>query len=155
MKVTTNDDKNVGLSVLKTKEELTVSVGIRPGCPATSGRCWCRGRKREEREAKNSVRIETARVAGKFSLVAGKMSRVRNKPHFFKQTFERTYHFLPIQPCYSSGIGDGNQEKLITASDQSSLLWVAVPQFGDNIQLEAFYKLSWMVRGSVEKGHLF
>ena len=53
-----------------------------------------RGRRGKPKIACESKR-RGSRVAGKFSLVAGKVSRVRNNPHFFKETFERTSHFLP------------------------------------------------------------
>ena len=53
------------LSVPKTKEEL--KCGNKAWLPSNVEevlvKCWCRGRKKEEREAKNSERIETARVA--------------------------------------------------------------------------------------------
>ena len=127
-----------------------MSVGIRPGCPATSGRGWCQGRKRE-------IALESkrrgSRVAGKFSLVAGKMSRVRNNPHFFKQAFERTSHFLPNttmllkrkrgrkpgETCYRFG---SKQPFMGRSSETIS-------------NLKCLIKHSWMVPGSVEKGHLF
>ena len=91
-----------------------------------------------------------SRVAGKFSLVAGKMSRVRNNPHFLNKLWRVLPTFFRIKPCYSSGNVDGNQEKLITASDQSSLLWVAVRR--QYIQLEAFYKAFMDGTGKCGKG---
>ena len=83
------------------------------------------------------------------------MSRVRNNPHFFKQAFERTSHFLPNTNMLLKRKRGRKPRRnfLITASDQSSLLWVAVPETISN--LRCLIKHSWMVRGSVEKGHLF
>ena len=78
----------------------------------------------DEREAKSSVRIETARVSFRWWRVKRRGLEITHT--FLNKLLRELLTFFRRQPCYSSGNVDGNQEKLITASDQSSLLWVAV-----------------------------
>ena len=162
---TTNSDKRVktalleshykwwqmDLSVPKTKEEL--SVGIRPGCPATSRRCWWSVGAEEERRRRGRPKIAReskrlgSRVAGKFLWVAGKMSRVRNNPHFLNKLLRELTTFFRIQPCYLSGNVDRNPGNLLVPLRMSQSETIS--------NLKRLIKHSWMVRGSVEKGHLF
>ena len=68
----------------------------------------------------------------------GKMSRVRNNPHFFKQAFERTYHFLPnTTMSLKRKRGRKRRRNLLPLPVKAAFYG---PQFGDNIELEASYK---------------
>ena len=87
------------------------------------------------------------------------MSRVRNNPHFFKQTFERTSHFLPnttmlLKWKRGRKPGEtyyrfGSKQPFMGRSSEQE------PSSETISNLKRFIKLSWMVQGSVEKGRLF
>ena len=93
--------------------------------------------------ARESKRLGS-RVAGKFLWVAGKMSRVRNNPHFLNKLLRELTTFLRIQACYLSGIVDRNPGNLLVPLRMS--------QFRDNIQLEASYKAFMDGTGKCGKG---
>ena len=90
-------------------------------------------RKKEGGEGRQKIARESkrrgSRVACKFSLVAGKMSRVRNNPHLLNKLLRELTTFFRIQPCYFYG-----------------------SQFRDNIQLETSYKAIMDGTGKCGKG---
>ena len=87
--------------------------------------------------ARESKRLGS-RVAGKFLWVAGKMSRVRNNPHFLNKLLRELTTFLRIQACYLSGIVDRNPGNLLVPLRMS--------------QFEASYKAFMDGTGKCGKG---
>ena len=79
------------------------------------------------------------------------MSRVRNV--FFNRLLRELPTFFRIQPCYLSGNMDGNPGETYYRFGSKHPFMGRSSETISN--LKRFIKLSWMVRGSVEKGHLF
>ena len=114
-------------------------------------------RKKEGREGSQKQR-ENGNDAGRVSRVNFRWWRVKCRGSeithiFFKQTFERTSHFLPNKTMLlKRKRGRKPGETYYRFGSKQPFMGRSSETISN---LKRFIKLSWMVRGSVEKGHLF
>ena len=88
----------------------------------------------------------------------GRMPRVKCRGSeithiFFNKLLRELPTFFRIQPCYLSGNVDGNQGEIYYRFGSKQPFMGRRSETISN--LRCLIKHSWMVRGSVEKGHLF
>ena len=71
---------------------------------------------------------------------------------FFNKLLRELTTFFRIQPCYSSGNVDGNPGETYRLGSKQPFMGLSSQTISN---LKRLIKHSWIVRGSVEKGHLF